>query len=109
MVKHIENIVIGIPLVPCGVLISDGSTPDMLNEMEKTYFTNNYNIAQILKELGVVPSVSEVRRNQPTLISNLEKDYTDCFWVKWGKRRFYVIKGQGVTEEEYIRWRLNTI
>ena len=107
MTKHIENIVIGIPLVPCGVLISDGSTPDMLEEMERTYFTNNHNIAQILKELGVVPSISEVRRNQPMLISNLDKDYMDCFWVKWGKRKFYVIKGQGATDEEYNRWRGN--
>lgn len=105
MAKHIENIVIGIPLVPCGVLISDGGTPDMLNEMEKTYFTNNCNIAQILKELGVVPSVSEVRRNQPMLISNLDNDYVDCFWVKWGKRKFYVVKGRNVSEDEYNKWR----
>ena len=103
--KYIENIVIGIPLVPCGVLISDGTTPDMLNEMEKNYFTNNHNIAQILKELEVVPSLNEVRRNQPMLISNLDKNYLDCFEVKWGKRRFYVVKGQGVSDDEYNKWR----
>ena len=105
MAKHIENIVIGIPLVPCGALISNGSTPNMLEEMERKYFTNNHNIAQILKELDVVPSISEVRRNQPMLTTNLDKDYIDCFWVKWGKRKFYVIKGQGVIDEEYNQWR----
>lgn len=105
MAKHIENIVIGIPVYPCGELLSDGTMSDMLNETEKTYFTNNPSIAQILKELGVVSSINEVRRNQPLLVPNFDKDYIDCFWVKWGKRKFYVIKGRGVSEVEYNKWR----
>jgi hypothetical protein len=59
MTKHIENIVIGIPIVPCGVLLSDGTTTDMMNEVDKTYFTNNHNVAHILKELGIVSSLSD--------------------------------------------------
>lgn len=105
MAKHIENIVIGIPLVPCGVLISDGTTSDMLNEMEKTYFTNNHNISHILKELNVVSSISEVRRNKPELCVALTNDYLDCFEVKWGKRKFYIIKGQSASDNEYNKWR----
>lgn len=105
MAKHIENIVIGIPICPCGELLSNETTEDMMNEMNKTFFTNNPNVAQILKELGVVSSVNEVRRNQPLLISNFDKDYLDCFWVKWGKRKFYVVKGQNVSEDEYNKWR----
>lgn len=103
--KYIENIVIGIPLVPCGVLISDNTTPDMLNEIEKTYFTNNSNISQILKELSIVSSISEVRRNKPELCITLPDDYLDCFEIKWGKRKFYVVKGQGVSDNEYNKWR----
>lgn len=102
---YIENIVIGIPLVPCGVLLSNGDTSDMINEMEKTYFTNNHNIAQILKELDIVSSISEVRRNKPELCKVLVNDYLDCFWLKWGKRKFYVIKGRCVSDDEYNRWR----
>lgn len=105
MTKYIENIVIGIPIVPCGILLSDGTTTDMMNEVDKTYFTNNHNVAHILKELGIVSSLNEVRRNKPSLCSNLDKDYLDCFWTKWGKRKFYIIKGQGVSDEEYAKWR----
>lgn len=105
MAKHIENIVIGIPIYPYGELLSNGTTADMLNEYSKTYFTNNSSVAQILKELGAVSSINEVRRNQPLLVPNFDKDYLDCFWVKWGKRKFYVVKGRNVSEDEYNKWR----
>ena len=94
MVRHFENIVIGCPIVPCGILLSDGTTNDIIEEHNKTYFTSNRNMAQILKELYVVPSISEVRRNKPELCETYPDDYLDCLWIKWGKRKFYVIVGK---------------
>lgn len=91
---HIENIVIGRPIVPCGLLLSDGTCNDMIAEHDKTHFTSNRNIAQILKELGVVSSIGEVRRNKPELCVTFADDYLDCLWIKWGKRKFYVVIGQ---------------
>ena len=91
---YIENIVIGKPIIPCELLLSNGTTDDMIAERDKTYFTDNRNIAQILKELGVVSSINEIRRNKPELCVTLANDYLDCSWVKWGKKKFYVIVGQ---------------
>lgn len=103
MAKHFENIVIGIPLVPCGMLLSDGTTNDIIMEHDKTYFTSNRNIAQIFKELGIVSSISEVRRNKPELCTTYADDYRDCLWVKWGKRKFYVIIGRKLSPPFEIR------
>ena len=91
MATFIENIVIGYPIVSPVRLYSDGTMEDINNENAKTYITSERNIAKILKELGVVSSIGEVRRNKPELC----KDFNDldCFWIKWGKRKFYVIVG----------------
>lgn len=94
---YMENIVIGKPLVPAMTLLGV-DTKDMISEETKTFFTNNRNLAQILKELEVVSSIGEVRRNKPELCNAFDNDLLDCRWVKWGKRKFYVIIGK--TEEE---------
>ena len=102
MAQFIENIVIGYPIVSPVSLYSDGTIKDMNEENAKTYCTSERNIAKILKELGVVSSISEVRRNKP----ELNKDFTDldCFWIKWGKRKFYVIVGLTAHEYTHIDW-----
>lgn len=90
--RYIANIVIGKPLIDVIHLISDGSVEDDRLEREQTFFTQERNIAKILNEIGAVKSVSEVKRNKAELF----KDFTelDCFWLKWGKKRFYVIVGE---------------
>ena len=93
MATFIENIVIGHPIVDVmSHLISNGTIEDIQEETKKTFYTEERNLAKILKEIGVVSSIGEVRRNKP----NLCKDFTDldCFWIKWGKRKFYVIVGE---------------
>lgn len=99
MSKFIENIIIGLPIVNPTTLYSDGSITDINNENEKTYCTHERNLAKIFKEIGVVSSISEIRRNKPELCKDLVD--LDCFWVKWGKHRFYVIVG--LTAEEYAK------
>ena len=90
---YIENIVIGTPLVPAMTLLGV-NTQDMIVEEQQTYFTSNRNIAQILKSIGIVSSINEIRRNKPELCVTIENDVLDCRWIKWGKRKFYVIIGR---------------
>lgn len=98
--KHFENIVIGTPLIEwwelcCSEKRNENGTPllgELMEEADKTFFTKERNLAKILKEIGAVNSIGEVRRNKPELC----KDFTepDCFWLKWGKQRFWVIVGE---------------
>lgn len=61
-------------------------------EKEKTYYTEERNLAVILKEIGVVNSTSEVRRNKPQYAVKLEK--LDFIEIKWGKRKLFVLVGE---------------
>ena len=62
------------------------------NERSQTYFTDERFLPAVLKEAGIVPSTSEVRRNRPELMITVDKP--DCFWVKWGKKRVYIVVGE---------------
>lgn len=87
-----HNVVIGKPLVDPAILLSYDQNDWETNEKHQTLFTDVRNLATVMKEAGVVQSVSEVRRNKPELNITLNK--LDCFWVKWGKKRLYVIVGE---------------
>ena len=88
----IENIVIGTPLVSIASLLSDGPEDWIQNEYKKTKCTGNRFLPQILKDIGAVKSTSEIKRNRPDLWVELKDP--DCFWIKIGKRRFYVVVGE---------------
>lgn len=93
--KYIENIVIGSPLVDFAHLCCSSfppSTEELADEIDKTHITLERNLAQVLKNLKVVKSINEVRRNRPELCKRFTEP--DCFWLKWGKRRFWVIVGE---------------
>ena len=62
------------------------------NEQPQTLFTETRYLPAVMKEAGVVQSTSEVRKNRPDL--NISLENPDCFWVKWGKKRLYVIVGE---------------
>lgn len=98
--RYIENIVIGYPIYPLKELISDGTDVDYSLEYNKTHFTHKRNLAAILKDIGVVQSVNEVRRNKPEYRKELTD--LDCFWAKWGKRKFYVIVGRSYYTGSYF-------
>jgi hypothetical protein len=88
----IQNIVIGTPLVGLEHLLAINIEDWELNERKNTMFTEQRSLPVVLKEAGIVPSTGEVRRNRPELIVSLDKP--DCFWVKWGKKRVYIVVGE---------------
>lgn len=86
------NVVIGKPLVDPKTLLALDDLDWKNNEQPQTLFTETRYIPAVMKEAGVVQSTSEVRKNRPDLNISLEKP--DCLWVKWGKKRLYVIVGE---------------
>ena len=92
MAGYIENIVIGKPIANEASMFALNEEDWEQVEKEKTYWTEERNLAVILKELGIVKSVSEVRRNKPQLYVKLDKlDYME---IKWGKRKLFVLVGE---------------
>lgn len=90
--KHIENIVIGKPIVEPEFMFANDHKDWVEVEGSKTLFTEERNLAVILKDIGAVPSVSEVRRNKPQYAVNLTN--LDFMEIKWGKKRFWVLVGE---------------
>lgn len=88
----IENIVIGTPLVDPAALFSHNIEDWDKVEKEKTLFTTERNLPRLMKEAGIVSSVSEVRRNQPKLCVDLNE--VDFFKIKWGKRFLFILVGE---------------
>lgn len=75
---YIENIVIGKPLVePSTMFAADEDDWNNIEE-EKTYYTDERFLPRILVDIGIYPSVNEIRRNKPELVVNLDKlDFID--------------------------------
>ena len=71
--QHIENIVIGQPLVKPSEIFSENIDDWNDNESDKTYYTNERYLPRILVDLGVYPSISEIKRNKPELVCMLDK------------------------------------
>lgn len=90
--KHYENIIIGKPIVPVWELVSLSKQDYKEKEEPITYFAETRSIAKIFVEIGIVKSVSEVRRNKPELCNELNA--LDCINVKWGKHKFWVVVGE---------------
>lgn len=92
MATYIENIVVGKPIVdPSEIFAKDKEDWEQI-EKEKTIWTEERSLAVILKDIGVVKSVSEVRRNKPQLCIKL--DNLDYMEIKWGKRKLFVLVGE---------------
>ena len=70
---YIENIVIGTPLVSAKELLSANDSDWVNVEFAKTIFTNERYLPNILVQLGIYPSISEIRRNKPELMIRLDK------------------------------------
>lgn len=93
--KHIENIVIGKPIVPIQSLLGVNEYDESWKEV--TIFEEERNLADIIVKNGIMTSKREIRRNRPDLIKELDK--LDCFQLKIGKKFFFIIVG--AKEEEY--------
>ena len=94
MSNDVINIIIGKPLVPWHEVccISNPSGDEIMFEKAFTLFTNERVPAKILKNIGAIKSIGEVKRNQPKLCEPLTQ--LDCFWLKWGKKKFWVVVGE---------------
>lgn len=73
MQQHIENIVIGNPLVSPIELLSSDIIDWETTECNQTYYTEERYLPRILVDLGIYLSVSEIKRNKPELIITLNK------------------------------------
>ena len=63
-------------------------------EQEKTYYTSERFLPRILVELGIYPSISEIRRNKPNLMVSLDNvDFIDNLKVS-KKRRLWILVGE---------------
>lgn len=90
---YIENIVIGTPLVSAKELLSANDNDWINVEFEKTLFTNERYLPNILVQLGIYPSISEIRRNKPELMIRLDK--IDFINIKPKKKRpLWIIVGE---------------
>lgn len=70
---YIENIVIGKPIVEPSTMFALDEEDWKNVEEEKTYYTEERFLPRILVDIGVYPSVSEIRRNKPELMVTLDK------------------------------------
>ena len=91
---YIENIVIGRPIVEPSAMFSLDEDDWERLEKEKTYYTDERFLPRILVDIGIYPSVSEIRRNKPELMVELNKlDFIDNLKVS-KKRRLWILVGK---------------
>lgn len=90
----IENIVIGNPIVdPSSMFTKDEDDWNSV-EKEKTYFTEERFFPRILVNIGIYPSINEIRRNKPGLMVTLEQlDFIDGLKVS-KKRKVWILVGE---------------
>lgn len=91
---YIENIVIGKPVAsPESMFALDHADWERM-EKEKTYYTEERFLPKILVELGIYPSIGEVRRNRKELVVSLDQvGFIDRLKVS-KKRTIWVLIGE---------------
>lgn len=81
--SHIENIVVGKPLVEPMEMFANSYDDWCEVERDITHYTNETFLPKILVDCDFYPSISEIRRNRPDLWINLDKlDFIDKLKVK---------------------------
>lgn len=91
---YIENIVIGKPVVELQQLFAADENDWNRTEKEKTYFTEERFLPRILVDIGIYPSISEIRRNKPQLVVTLDHlDFIDEVKVS-KKRKLWIAVGE---------------
>ena len=91
---YIENIVIGKPVVDLQQLFAADEDDWDRTEKEKTYFTEERFLPRILVDIGIYPSISEIRRNKPQLVVTLDHlDFIDEVKVS-KKRKLWIAIGE---------------
>lgn len=91
---YVENIVIGKPIVDGSTMFSLDEDDWNRTEKEKTYYTDERFLPRILVDIGIYPSVNEIRRNKPELMVELNQlDFIDNLKVS-KKRRLWILVGE---------------
>lgn len=91
---YVENIVIGKPIVEPSTMFSLDEDDWNRTEKEKTYYTDERFLPRILVDIGIYPSVNEIRRNKPNLMVELNQlDFVDNLKVS-KKRRLWILAGE---------------
>ena len=91
---YIENIVVGKPVVDPQQLFALDEDDWNRVEKEKTYYTEERFLPRILVDIGIYPSISEIRRNKPQLVINLNHvDFMDGLKVS-KKRKLWIAVGE---------------
>ena len=91
---YVENIVIGKPIVEPYTMFSLDEDDWNKVEKEKTYYTDERFLPRILVDIGIYPSVNEIRRNKPELMVELNQlDFLDNLKVS-KKRRLWILVGE---------------
>lgn len=91
---YVENIVIGKPIVEPSTMFSLDEYDWNRTEKEKTYYTDERFLPRILVDIGIYPSVNEIRRNKPDLMVELNQlDFVDNLKVS-KKRRVWILVGE---------------
>ena len=91
---YIENIVISKPIVEPSTMFAADENDWNKVEKEKTYYTDERFLPRILVNIGIYPSVNEIRRNKPELMISLDKlDFIDNLKAS-KKRRLWILVGE---------------
>lgn len=91
---YVENIVIGKPIVEPLTMFSLDEDDWERIEKDKTYYTDERFLPRILVDIGIYPSVNEIRRNKPELMITLDKlDFINNLKVS-KKRRLWILIGE---------------
>ena len=91
---YVENIVIGKPVVDPQQLFALDKDDWNRVEKEKTYYTEERFLPRILVDIGIYPSVSEIRRNKPQLVITLDHlDFMNEIKVS-KKRKLWIAIGE---------------
>lgn len=91
---YVENIVIGKPIVEPSTMFSLDEDDWNRAKKEKTYYTDERFLPRILVDIGIYPSVNEIRRNKPELMVELNQlDFVDNLKVS-KKRRLWILVGE---------------
>lgn len=87
----VKDIVIGKPICePWYMFCNEQNEWDDIKD--NVLFTEERYLPKLMVDCGLVKSISEVRRNKPELVINLDKP--DFIEVKWGKSRLYIQVGE---------------
>lgn len=87
----IQNIVIDELLIPPQDLFAKDEKDWEENEKEKTLFTSERFLPNLLVEIGIAKSKNEIRKNRPDLVRSLDK--IDFEIIKWGKKFVFIAIG----------------